>query len=296
MTRASGIGLERSCAASSGADRARPGDWVRQAATGDGLTRLEAYFSAHAYAPHRHDTYAIGLTEHGLQCFTYRGDRLASGPGTLMVLHPDERHDGEAGSAEGFRYRMLYVPPHRIAAALAGRARTLPFARAALSRDPHLRWAVMPALAALARPLEDLEADQVAQEVAEALLRLDPGAATGRARRAPCAVSVERARQVLDAHCDRVVTSAELEAVTGLDRFTLARHFRARLGTSPYRYLTLRRLDRARAALSRGESLAGAACMAGFADQSHMTRHFTRTIGVSPGRWLALTGVRPGDA
>lgn len=295
MTRASGIGLERSCVAPAGADR--PGDWVCQAAAGDGLTRLEAFFSAHAYAPHRHDTYAIGLTEHGLQCFTYRGARLTSGPGTVMVLHPDERHDGEAGSAEGFRYRMLYVPPHRIAAALAGRSRTLPFARAALSRDHRLRRAVAPALAALARSLEDLEADQVVQAVAEALLRLDPtAAATGRTRRAPCAVSVERARQVLDAHCDRVVTSAELEAVTGLDRYTLARHFRARLGTSPYRYLTLRRLDRARAALLRGESLAEAACMAGFADQSHMTRHFTRTVGVSPGRWLALTGARPGDA
>jgi len=296
MTRASGGGLERSCRAWPAADRSGGGDWVRQTANGDGLVRLEAFFAGHAYDPHRHDTYAIGLTDGGLQCFTYRGAHRTSAPGTLMVLHPDERHDGEAGSAEGFRYRMIYVPPHRIAAALAGRTRTLPCVRAALTRDRRLRWAVAPALTDMARPLEDLETDQVVQEVAEALLSLDPSAARGRARGASCHVSVERTRQFLDAHCDRMVTSAELEAVTGLDRYTLARHFRAVLGTSPYRYLTLRRLDRAKAALMDGESLAGAACAAGFADQSHMTRHFTRTVGISPGRWLALTTARPGDA
>ncbi|MBB4265968.1 AraC family transcriptional regulator [Roseospira visakhapatnamensis] len=295
MNRAFDGGLERSCRARPGAVRPGGGDWVRQTADGDGLLRLEAFFAGHAYDPHRHDTYAIGLTDGGVQCFTYRGAHRTSAPGTLMVLHPDERHDGEAGAAAGFRYRMIYVPPHRIAVALAGRARALPFARAALTRDRRLRRAVAPALADMARPLEELEADQVTQEVAEALLSLDPSAATGRTRGASCPASVERARQILDAHCDRVVTSAELEAATGLDRYTLARQFRAMLGTSPYRYLTLRRLDRARTALLGGESLAGAACAAGFADQSHMTRHFTRTVGISPGRWLALTNATRHD-
>ena len=41
------------------------------------------------------------------------------------------------------------------------------------------------------------------------------------------------------------MASEELERVTGLDRFALARHFRAATGTSPHRYQIGRRLARA---------------------------------------------------
>ncbi|HEX9462749.1 MAG TPA: helix-turn-helix domain-containing protein, partial [Alphaproteobacteria bacterium] len=79
-----------------------------------------------------------------------------------------------------------------------------------------------------------------------------------------------------------------LEAASGLDRYTLARQFRARLGTSPYRYLVMRRLDTARALLRAGRSLADAAYATGFSDQSHMTRQFKRAFGLPPGRWRAM--------
>ena len=82
--------------------------------------------------------------------------------------------------------------------------------------------------------------------------------------------------------------SADLEAIAGLDRFTLARQFRATLGTSPYRYLIMRRLDIVRQLIREGASLVDAAVDAGFADQSHMTRHFKQAYGLSPGLWRRL--------
>ena len=97
----------------------------------------------------------------------------------------------------------------------------------------------------LDRRLEPLECDQSVLAIAEALLALDPSA-RGRSLSTTCAIAVERTRQFLEENVERVVASEELEALTGLDRYALARHFRARLGTSPYRYLTMRRLDRAR--------------------------------------------------
>ena len=92
---------------------------------------------------------------------------------------------------------------------------------------------------------------------------------------------------MLDANLRTGVASAELEAATGLTRYAVARHFRACLGTSPYRYLVLRRLDRARTLIRQGAPLVDAALASGFADQSHMTRHFRKAYGLSPGRWAA---------
>jgi AraC-like DNA-binding protein len=271
--------LERSCGPS-------PRDWLRSAPQQPGLERIEAYFTGHAYDPHRHDTYAIGFTVSGVQCFDYRGEVVRSTPGNAIVLHPDEVHNGRAGAAGGFRYRMLYVEPRLIQAALGERG-PLPFVRTAVNADARLLAALHGALDDLATTLEPLAEDQVVLALADALLSLDPSAAA-RPHRAACGRAVERARSFLDAHHDRVVTAGELEAASGLDRYTLARQFRARLGTSPYRYLLMRRLDHARALLRRGHALADTAAACGFADQSHMTRCFTRAFGLSPGRWRAM--------
>ena len=54
--------------------------------------------------------------------------------------------------------------------------------------------------------------------------------------------------------------SQTLERITGLNRYALARQFRACFGTSPYRYLTMRRLDRARATAQAPPSLSGRPC------------------------------------
>src|SRR5881409_3662708 len=109
--------LERSCT--------RRPDSIRFGTGAAGLERAEVYLSACAFEPHRHDTYAIGITTAGVQTFRYRGSRHICLPGQLHVLHPDEAHDGAAGTDGGFGYRILYIPPELVRDALAGRE--LPF-------------------------------------------------------------------------------------------------------------------------------------------------------------------------
>src|SRR5262249_60119812 len=97
---------------------------------GDGVELLRAWFGGRAYARHRHDTYAIGVTEAGVQMFDYRGRVERAVPGQVVVLHPDEAHDGRPGTEAGFGYRIAYVEPARIAAAvraIRGRPEALPF-------------------------------------------------------------------------------------------------------------------------------------------------------------------------
>lgn len=261
---------------------------MRTAPPVPGLERIEAHFAGHGFEPHRHDTYSVGFTLRGVQAFRYRGAMTRSTPGRVFVLHPDEVHDGRAGTDEGFCYRILHVDPALIRAALPDPRRPLPFVRAAVSADARLAVAILPALADLGRPLEELERDAVVQGLADALAAVDP---TSRPSvTAACRGTVARARELLDASIETGATSAELEAATGLSRYAVARHFRACVGTSPHRYLTMRRLDRARALIGAGSGLADAAVACGFADQSHMTRQFRRAYGLPPGRWAALAG------
>jgi prepilin-type processing-associated H-X9-DG protein len=278
---ASGVGLERSC---SGATD----DWLRSTGPENGVEVLEAWLHGPAYHPHRHDTYAIGLTTCGVQAFTYRGVREISLPGQVVVLHPDELHDGHAGTDAGFGYRQLYVEPALIFEAvqmLRGQARALPFVRRPVLLSPCLSNAVT---CAFADGHASLAMDSVVVQVAEGLLAADSSCSQVPLPRHLDIAALQRARAFLDAEKTRVVHSAELEAVTGLSRYALARQFRVRYGTSPYRYLLMRRLEEVRQQIARGRALVDAALDAGFADQAHCTRMFTATFGVTPARYRAL--------
>src|SRR5258708_13486646 len=105
--------------------RTRRSDSIRFGPSAHGIERAEIYLSTCEFEPHRHDTYAIGITTAGVQTFHYRGLRRICLPGQLHVLHPDEAHDGAAGTDGGFGYRILYIPPQPLRYALA--ASPLPF-------------------------------------------------------------------------------------------------------------------------------------------------------------------------
>lgn len=250
-----------------------------------GLQRLSARFGGHAYDLHRHETYAVGLTLWGAQSFHYRGALQTSSEGQVMVIHPDEAHDGHAGVDEGFAYRMLYVDPAAIAAALGGSVH--PFVAHVVADDPALAALLREAFIDFPRALEPIAVDAVVAHLAELLAAR--GDAPRRDRSTIAHAAARQARDFLVAEAPRTVASEELEQVSGLDRFALARHFRAAFGTSPHRYQVGRRLARAQTMIARGASLSEVAAATGFADQSHLTRHFSARFGLTPGRWAALS-------
>jgi AraC-like DNA-binding protein len=258
-------------------------DWVKSPNEPGRLDRLEAYFAGYGFAPHRHDTYAIGCTLAGVHRFNYRKCARYSLPGDTVVLHPDELHDGEAGCEAGFRYRIVYIEPAVLQGPLGGQS--LPFIDDGVARDPRLQCAIGSLLQCLDSPLDGLEEQDALFDLAQVMATV--AGAKGR-RRGVDFRAAERARDYIHSLLTQAISLDELERVSGRDRWSLSRDFRALYGTSPYRYLTLRRLDLVRRLLLGGTEACEAALTAGFNDQSHMTRHFKQAYGLSPVHWLRL--------
>jgi AraC-like DNA-binding protein len=248
-----------------------------------GIERIEAHFRGQAFSPHRHDTYGIGITLTGVQTFRYRGEQRYCRPGQCHILHPDETHDGAPATDEGFGYRIVHIDPSLIQEALGGKP--LPFVpdpvidASALSKD----FAV--AVLDIDSEIDDLARIEMATTVADMLI-----AASSGAPRISGSLSLKplvRVRDLIAADPAKRHSMAALERVSGLDRWTLARQFRAAFGTSPGRYRTMRQLDHVRASLRSGASIAEAAIMGGFADQSHMSRRFKAAYGLTPAHWAS---------
>jgi AraC-like DNA-binding protein len=248
-----------------------------------GIERLEAHLHGQAFSPHRHDTYAIGITLSGVQTFHFRGERWHCLPGQCHILHPDEPHDGVAGDERGFGYRIVYVDP--LLVQQADRGTPLPFVARPVVDRVRLPQGCAFEIWDLDEAIDDVGRTELVLAVVDLL-----HAASSNATEKPSRLALDRLLRVRDLIAASVAerhAMDELERVADLDRWTLARQFRTAFGTSPSRFRTLRRLDRVRRSVKCGCGLAEAAIEAGFADQSHMSRQFKLAYGLTPARWAS---------
>ncbi len=261
--------------------------WVKRAA---GETeRIEACFSGLAYAPHSHDTYTLALTTSGVQSFNYRGELRHSLPGEVVILHPDETHDGQAGTDSPFAYRAISIKPVEVQNILQGVS--LPFLQGGITRHPRFIQIATRLLSEFDRPLETMEHQDLIFSFANCLQHI-----TSKSIQHTQANyhAITRVREyiddlmTLDASMSIDITLDELAAVSNYSKWQVTRDFRSLYGTTPYRYVIFKRLQKAKALIEQGLPLVQVAINSGFADQSHLTRHFKSCFGTTPKVWAKL--------
>ena len=253
----------------------------------DDLECLKARFFRHAYAPHVHDTFAIGVILAGAEAFRYRGARHIAPAGSLVAVNPDELHDGQP-SEDGYAYRMLY-PSVALVQAIADELDDRPAGFPAFAQ-PVMQDAEAAARLSAAHALMEGRADRLAvDEAFTAALSLlvrrhSRSEAQGR-RLGREALPIRRARRLVDDFYMQDLTLNQLAAAAGFSRFYFLRAFRREVGVTPHAYLTGRRIAAAKVLLDGDQALSEAALACGFYDQSHFTRAFKGCTGVTPGQY-----------
>ncbi|MFC5953563.1 AraC family transcriptional regulator [Streptomyces pratens] len=241
---------------------------------------LTARFDRHEYAPHAHDEFTVGVTTGGLEAIAYRGGRIVSGPGTIVVLEPGEMHTGGPAAPEGYAYRALYATPALFTDGTHGTG--LPHFREPVLDDPELAVALRRAHTEVSACPDPLEAESRLPWLLTALTHRH---STARADTGTLPGAGHIARVVRDRLADELLAPPSLASLAtdlGLSRYQLLRAFRTTMGIPPYAWLAQHRVTRARGLLEAGLRPAEVAGLVGFADQAHLTRWFRRVLGVTP--------------
>ncbi|AXS41313.1 AraC family transcriptional regulator [Breoghania sp. L-A4] len=253
------------------------------------LECLSATFRTHAYAPHTHETYVVGVIEAGCEAFTIGGEARAARPGDVCFVNPGVLHDG-APLDDGYAYRMTYpsvefiraIAEDMLGCAVSGTPRFI----SPVIRDPALAARFARAHRRLEAGAASLEDDEAMQRFfASALARyadLTPPPASARVHPA-----IERARDYMDAHLADNLELTTLAGIAGLSRHHFLRVFAKAYGQAPHAWLLDRRVHAARRLLGAGLPPPEVAVACGFCDQSHLNRAFKRRIGVTPGAFRA---------
>jgi AraC-like DNA-binding protein len=233
---------------------------------------LHAEFVEHAYPAHTHEEGALLRIDTGEVAYGLDGAARRAPAGTVTLLPPHVAHDGRAASPGGFRKRVVYLDAGWLPAEVVGRSVDSPVV-------PGLAPAARVLHAVIGRPGDELEAETALARIREAVL--------AHLRRARPRALVDdrlarRLRDLLDENTVAGLRLADAATVLGTTSAVLARSFVRAYGITPHRYLTGRRVDRARHLLTAGLAPAEAAVASGFYDQAHLTRHFRGLLGTTP--------------
>lgn len=254
-----------------------------------GVELYRAHIVRHAFDPHTHDAYGLGAIESGVERFRYRGGDHLAPPQSLVLMNPDVLHTGRAETAQGWRYRMVYLDA-QLLDALSGDAGW--WFDAPVVHDRQAAQRVNALLAAMWRSDDALAIDGALLELVQALRPLARGA--GRpAAPSRADLALDRAVALMRDTLGEPLTLEQLAAAAGLSPFHFLRRFKARHHVTPHQMLMALRLFEAKQRLAAGSAPAAVACDVGLVDQAHLTRRFARMYGVTPARYQQQLGTRP---
>jgi AraC-like DNA-binding protein len=95
---------------------------------------------------------------------------------------------------------------------------------------------------------------------------------------------IEKACRFMDEHCGTPLSVPDTASHIGLSSSCFTKHFKAETGHSPHEYLTLRRIDAAKALLlGSGLSVQQIAYDTGYGSEENFNRAFRKKVGIPPG-------------
>jgi AraC family transcriptional regulator len=96
-------------------------------------------------------------------------------------------------------------------------------------------------------------------------------------------LKLNQLKEFIEEHLSEDLSIANMAAVVHTSPFHFARAFKAATGQPPHRYLTQRRMERAKILLSVTRlPVAEVANRVGFSNQSHFSAQFRRATGITP--------------
>ncbi|ANZ04111.1 AraC family transcriptional regulator [Raoultella ornithinolytica] len=243
-----------------------------------GVELYHAHISRYAFEPHTHEAFGIGAIELGAERFRYRGSQYVAPVNSIVTMNPDELHTGEAATADGWRYRMVYLEPQMLEEVTGVRHWWF---REVVRQDPQRSQRLCQLIYGLWHTDDPLAQQGLLLDVIDTFRPL--------AHHAPVIAEAthrfERVRDYLHDNYMHAVSLDELAQVASLSPYHFQRQFKAHFHVTPHQMLMAIRLWRAKAFLTHGMPAAEVAAASGLTDQSHLTRAFTRRYGITPVRY-----------
>lgn len=95
-------------------------------------------------------------------------------------------------------------------------------------------------------------------------------------------IIITRAKEFMEDCIDLEISLDDIVNELNISKFHFARLFKKQTHFSPYSYLMIKRLEKAKQMLQKGYNITDVTYNCGFSDQSHLSRRFKKYLGFTP--------------
>lgn len=249
------------------------------------ISLIRAQYQEFAFQRHYHLDFHIGLITQGQQKFVYKGTSYHAGAGQVVMMPPDELHDGHSELESGYQVSVFSVSPQWLGDLADQRehGHTLSFSELILSdQATFLQLCNLHAL--LINPnISQLAQDCLPYEGFSTIV--DRYVKFGSKSPVQLGIqSIHTLKEYLMANLDQPVRLEQLSDLCDLTTTQFQRHFKNKMGITPYAWLSRLRMEQGMRLIKSGVSGTEVAHQVGFYDQAHFSKAFKTAFGVSPSK------------
>ncbi|MBA5764104.1 AraC family transcriptional regulator [Vibrio sp. 404] len=247
------------------------------------INLIEARYQHFSFQRHYHLDFHIGLITQGEQKFHHQGCTHHVGHGQVVIMQPDELHDGHSVLDSGYQTKVFSLDPKWFSElAHEEKPQQVVTFRQAVLNDPTIFNQLYHLHQLLANDnLSQLAKDCLPLEGFEQLFK-HYGYGEAPQVQQLGSQSTEILKEFIWQNIDQPIRLEQLSALCELTPTQFQRHFKAKLGISPYAWLSRLRLEKAMKLLRDGHSATQVAHQVGFYDQAHFSKAFKTSFGITP--------------
>lgn len=254
----------------------------------DGLEVIDASYQKQNFSKHVHESYTIGLIQHGAQKFYRSGGEHIAPQNSIILVNADDVHNGQSATEGGWKYRAMYPTLEQfemVTQDLYEGKRQAPYFNFAVVEDERLAQQ-------LKILFEQIDANSSKLLIETLLYSILMSMTLNHSRNhsLPNELSGNKAnlilvKEYLDAYPEQDVPLKRLAEIAGLSQYHFVRQFKKAFELAPHSYQIQARLKKSKTLLKAGIKPADVATDCGFHDQSHFHRHFKKALGVTPSQY-----------
>ncbi|WP_146442966.1 helix-turn-helix domain-containing protein [Vibrio kanaloae] len=249
------------------------------------ISLIRAQYQEFAFQRHYHLDFHIGLITQGQQKFVYKGTSYHAGAGQVVMMPPDELHDGHSELESGYQVSVFSVSPQWLSDLADQRehGHTLSFSELILSdQATFLQLCNLHALL-INQNISQLAQDCLPYEGFSTIV--DRYVKFGSKNQVQLGIqSIHTLKEYLMANLDQPVRLEQLSDLCDLTTTQFQRHFKNKMGITPYAWLSRLRMEQGMRLIKSGVSGTEVAHQVGFYDQAHFSKAFKTAFGVSPSK------------
>ncbi|MGY5450339.1 AraC family transcriptional regulator [Agarivorans sp. MS3-6] len=243
----------------------------------------QAVHSEACYHSHSHDEFSFGLIDTGEAVYKNMQRQNSISAGHSVTINPGDVHSCNPKQG-AWSYRMLFVDT-----AWLGQLQQEMLAKPASDYRPftHQYLDCSSTFSLLDKLFSAVHLDQSCLQQESLLVSFcEQQFGQPQNLRADLAClakpQIKRVQECIQDQLAMHLSLTELADVAGLSRYHLVRSFKRIYGLSPHAFQLNQRINRAKALLRDGDSIANTALALGFADQSHFQRNFKKRLALTP--------------